>query len=343
MKTKTFILLSICLLSVSKFAMAQATGMYWGIGATWVELVTWPNGHYYNIYKHINDTIVNGKVYHKIRLVSDPNISNRLLLRDSAGVLFSLGYYGASCTEMKITDFNSNSGDTITLTPVFEGLSVSTACTSSGTSKMRIDSVWYDNSTGTPYRLLKVRELYSSILSVFVERIGTEKFLGNSCDQLMSPGGFCLKCFSSNDTIYYLNMPGYKVTLPPGPYYTMCNGCYNDPDGVATMGKLVKIPGRCDTISQFVLNVDRYLSNKTQEYQIFPTLVEDKCYIKSHNKNFNLEIQWIVYDVLGREIKKGNIFNEISEIDLSIFDKGAYIIMIKNKDDILFSHKIIKL
>jgi len=160
-------------------SFSQVSGMYFGNNAMWVKLVTISapsssvTGYYYQLYKYVGDSIINNNTY---KVISNPYIK-RFLLRDSAGIVFLRDYTGT----YKVIDYTPNSkNDTITL-----NLCALEYCNNFiPTKKLVIDSIWYDTSTGISYKILYARDISPLMWqhhTIFIERIGTEKFINNDC------------------------------------------------------------------------------------------------------------------------------------------------------------------
>jgi len=340
-------------------SFSQVSGMYFGNNAMWVKLVTMSapsssvsgTGHdyEYRLYKYVGDSIINNNTYKVISMLY-PYIK-RFLLRDSAGIVFLRDYTGT----YKIIDWTPNSkNDTITL-----NVCASEWCnnlTPPTNKKLVIDSIWYDTSTGISYKILYARDISPLVWhhhTIFIERIGTEKFINNDCcgSCVGATVGECLRCFSSNDTIYYLNtigngvhLPGYEPPLTLGD----CGCAIKTPSNVnnipsSSMGRLVRIPGRCDTIKEFGFTTGIKEQTRSFILDVYPTIVADHFWI-TRDMVYKDKWEWELLNPIGEIIKEGNIESNKQTIDIQELHSGIYILVIKNKDKcIIDKRKIIKL
>ena len=79
--------------------------------------------------------------------------------------------------------------------------------------------------------------------------------------------------------------------------------------------------------------------NKLDEINIYPNPVTEKL-------NIDVPLEFIdgnlvLFNMLGQELHKKNISNKLTEINLSNFENGSYLIFLK-KDTLLKKNRIIK-
>jgi len=339
-------------------SFSQVSGMYFGNNAMWVKLVTMSDvssasppasstGYEYRLYKYLGDSIINNNTYKVISEVYP--LLKTFLLRDSAGIVFLREYSGT----YKIIDYTPNSkNDTVTL----NACAYETCQNYIGVKKLVIDSIWYDTSTGISYKILYARDISPVVghhHTIFIERIGTEKFINNDCcgNCVGATVGECLRCFSSNDTIYYLNtigngvhLPGYEPPLTLGD----CGCAIKIPSNVnnipsSSMGRLVRIPGRCDTIKEFGFTTGIKEQTRSFILDVYPTIVTDHFWI-TRDMVYREKWEWELLNPIGEIIKEGNIESNKQTIDIQELHSGIYILVIKNNDKcIIDKRKIIKL
>lgn len=176
-----------------------------------------------------------------------------------------------------------------------------------------------------------------------VENIGScnggPHILQNFSEFFMSGSG-CVKCLSYNDTIFYLNIPPYSTKDLILSYLLLHrNHEYYHCDSV---GQYVKVPGRCDTIKGFLMNVPSYPLTQNQ-LQIYPTLGSDKIYIENLLVGHLYEIE--IKDFIGRIIKKIEIIPRDNKylFNIESLNNGMYFIEIFENKEKKHVQKIIKL
>ena len=74
---------------------------------------------------------------------------------------------------------------------------------------------------------------------------------------------------------------------------------------------------------------------------LFPNPTSDKVYLILKMDNIENCSYWL-YDILGREIQNGNLVSDQSELSLSSFESGVYILRIIKENTLVQEFKIIK-
>ena len=78
-------------------------------------------------------------------------------------------------------------------------------------------------------------------------------------------------------------------------------------------------------------------------------VVRGVVYPNPSNGTFNVELSilgkydYSVYNFLGKEIQNGTLTRSRSEINLSKESKGFYLLVLRNKDKVVFNHKLVLL
>ncbi|MEW6772502.1 MAG: T9SS type A sorting domain-containing protein [Bacteroidota bacterium] len=316
---------------------------YWGDSAMWIieEFVTASppaiNGIYYHM-QYIQDTVVNNKIYHRLK---DAYLGNNLygmscymsllqplLRRDS--LFFVINENGNIYFDFSPTQKNDSTAY------IYHCLYYAPS-----PSKYKADSIWYENN-GT-YNLKFIRVMHSPYpfikYGLWIEGIGSADggFMPFGYHDGLVNNWYCGRCFSYNDTIYYLNLPPYSRPLEnvwntQGGGYQICG----------SIGTLVKIRGRCDTLSAFkgkILGID-VLKTENDFVKVYPQPLIDELYIELPFQN-NTSIR--LYDIKGSVIKEFQSIGEKMILPTNDMPSGFYFIEIKLNNELIIRKKVIKL
>jgi len=111
----------------------------------------------------------------------------------------------------------------------------------------------------------------------------------------------------------------------------------------SSMGRLVRIPGRCDTIKEFGFTTGIKEQTRSFILDVYPTIVADHFWI-TRDMVYKDKWEWELLNPIGEIIKEGNIESNKQTIDIQELHSGIYILVIKSKDKcIIDKRKIIKL
>ncbi|MEW6772501.1 MAG: T9SS type A sorting domain-containing protein [Bacteroidota bacterium] len=311
---------------------------YWGTGAMWItEAYFWvspPTVSSYSYFlQYMKDTIINNTTYHElVDFFSIPNtcfwtsysLTETIALKDTFN-------YVITQKGDTIFDFNPNQkGDSTCFIPdcYFGNVQPN--------KKYKIDSVWYENNgnKNLKFLLVEVAGAPYNLYAIWISGIGSADggFAPFGYHNMWSVYSYCSKCFSYNDTIYYLNIPPYTRIFP----YPICG--YNN----STLGTLVKIRGRCDTLSAFkgkIAGVD-ILKSENDFVKVYPQPLIDELYIELPFQN-NTSIR--LYDIKGSVIKEFQSIGEKMILPANDIPSGFYFIEIKLNNELIIRRKIIKL
>lgn len=315
---------------------------YWGTGAMWITEAYFcgsppavPSYSYF--LQYMKDTIINNTTYHE--LVDFFSIPNTCFLKSysvTPGPPIALKdtfNYVITQKGDTIFDFNPNQkGDSTCFIPdcYFGGVYIPN-------KKYKIDSVWYENNgnKNLKFLLLKISETPYTSYAIWISGIGSADggFAPFGYHEMLSVCSYCSKCFSYNDTIYYLNIPPYTRQFP---YKYPIGNTFN------TIGTLVKIRGRCDTLSAFkgkIAGVD-ILKTENDFVKVYPQPLIDELYIELPFQNYT-SIR--LYDIKGSVIKEFQSIGEKMILPANDIPSGFYFIEIKLNNELIIRKKIIKL
>jgi uncharacterized repeat protein (TIGR01451 family) len=92
-----------------------------------------------------------------------------------------------------------------------------------------------------------------------------------------------------------------------------------------------------DAVTEIVLPIPTLvdnLNNSTNQLEVFPNPATQTITIKSP-KQITGEAEWVVYDLVGREVYSAKTKNESSvTIDVAVFIKGLYFIQLHSENDV---------
>ncbi len=83
------------------------------------------------------------------------------------------------------------------------------------------------------------------------------------------------------------------------------------------------------------------LNSKERNILLYPNPVKDVLFIDFDDKNYQ-DSNYVLFDFQGKLIKKGNLNQQKSELDLSLLPSSVYIIQIFQKNQNIKTFKIIK-
>ena len=296
--------------------------------------------------KQENDTIINSKIYHKI--YSTVFWSNKpwmirnstcYMYQDTMGKVYS--YYNSN--DLITLDFDYKNiyqiKDTIPFTPFYVyDISVGADCPRiSNAPQIVVDTIFYENEYKWIY-------WYSpwDYTTRLISGIGSESgpyLIWQSNSQSIILEKRCLKCMSFNDTIYYLNYGSYyDSNKPPSKCTVVGSFCCDKPAGV-----ILKTPGTCDTLYNYLLNVSES-KNNINLIKIYPTIIQDNN-IKIDGLRKGKEYIIKVLGIDGRLIFEEEVISIENTRELTFFniESGMYFIEIFENKEKKYIQKIIKL
>ncbi|MPT32237.1 MAG: T9SS type A sorting domain-containing protein [Chryseobacterium sp.] len=83
------------------------------------------------------------------------------------------------------------------------------------------------------------------------------------------------------------------------------------------------------------------LDSKERNILLYPNPVKDLLFVDFSDKNYQ-DSNYVLFDSQGKLIKKGNLSQQRSELDLSLLPSSVYIIQVFQKNQVIKSFKIIK-
>ncbi len=156
-------------------------------------------------------------------------------------------------------------------------------------------------------------------------------------------------CMGRNwDTVVVHDLPavpvisqtGHILSIPSGPYSYewLLNGSslsgFNTSSITApsdgSYQVIVTDNNGCSSISQpFIFSTVGLAAQDSNPWKLYPNPSRDKVYIHGNKK----AEQWVVHDVLGRTVLKGQ--NAVpQELDVSLWASGQYILMVKSSEEV---------
>jgi len=300
----------------------------------------------YYLTKQMGDTIVDGTLYHKIgrRRIEDNFFSICLMYQDTLGKIY---YYENGNNKLNFDlDYNNHyvQGDTIWVRYTFwPELGCPIYETYNNYYPHVIDTIIYRNGYKWIYAFPALNWMWMYGGITLVENIGSSNggpHILQNPSEFPNSGSGCVKCLSYNDTIFYLNIPPYSTKdIVPSYLLMHHHHIYYHCDSI---GQYVKIPGRCDTIKEFLVNVP--FNKLTQnQLQIYPTLGSDNIYIENLLTGYLYEIE--IKDFMGRTLKKIEIIPRDNKylFNIEALNSGMYFIEIFENKEKKYIQKIIKL
>lgn len=334
MKRKAFLLGGLILLMNIR---SQNPMPYWGNGGMWVTYIfasssptDLVNGYYISIMK---DTMVNNTPYLTYYCKNAPYndddfcpFYNKLFRVGNNNKVYvdSILVGPSTYTNLLIYDFTPNSkGDStdyIQLMMNFPG--------GPTIKKLKVDSIWYESNGNRNLKFVYLTYDYYTP-TLWIEGIGSVFGFRNYLFEVLSPAYIYYygACYSYNDTIYYLNIPPYQRST------TISSWLW------PWIGTLVRIPGRCDTISYFKgkwLNMPEYGGKNMIDVHPVPTW--NDIFVSSYVIIERIKI----CSIHGVLMNQWEINASSKDLSISDLPAGFYIMEIYLKNGSVVKKKIIK-